>query len=156
DPPNPLNAYGRSKLAGEQAIQRSGARYLILRTSWVYAPRGNNFFRTILRAAREGAELRVVEDQVGAPTFCRALARVTAEVAARALSDPSVMGIYHATCSGETSWFGFASEIVRLAGLRATIHPIASSQYPARALRPRNSRLLNSRLHRVFGTRLPE
>lgn len=156
DAANPLNAYGRSKLEGERRIVASGCRHLILRTSWVYGPSGKNFLLTILRLAGERRELRVVNDQVGAPTFCRALAELTATILPRAFADASVQGVYHATNSGETSWFGFAEEILRLAKLDVQVQPVTSRQYPTPAERPANSRLDNGKLRTAFGQALPE
>ena len=159
DLPNPLNAYGRSKLAGERAIHDIGGAHLILRTSWVYSARGTNFLLTIRRLLREKKELRIVSDQIGAPTCARGLAVATAELLRRhgaaALGDAS--GIYHATTSGSISWHGFATEIARLERPEspARIVPIASSEYPTPARRPRNSRLSNEKLLRRFGVALP-
>jgi len=159
DRPNPLNAYGRSKLAGEQAIHDIGGAHLILRTSWVYSARGKNFLLTIRRLLQEKKELRVVSDQIGAPTCARGLAEATAELLRRqgaaALGD--ARGIYHATTSGSTSWHGFAREIARLErpDSPAPIVPIASSEYPTPARRPGNSRLSSEKLVRRFGVALP-
>ncbi|HEX6266246.1 MAG TPA: dTDP-4-dehydrorhamnose reductase, partial [Burkholderiales bacterium] len=121
DTPRPLNVYGASKLAGERAIAAAGCRHLILRTSWVYGPHGSNFMRTILRAARERPELRVVDDQWGAPTSSTALARATARLLP---SHPE--GLYHITAAGKTTWYGFARAIVARAGLRTPVVPIRS------------------------------
>ena len=160
DRPNPLNAYGSSKLAGEKAIHDIGGAHLILRTSWVYAARGKNFFLTILRLLKEKDELRVVSDQIGAPTSARGLAEATAELLRRhgaaALGDAS--GIYHATASGSTSWHGFAKEIARLERPDSPVRivPIASSEYPTPAQRSKNSRLSNEKLLRGFGIMLPK
>lgn len=167
DPVAPLSAYGRSKLAGERAIVASGAAHLILRTSWVYASRGRNFLRTILKLAREREELRVVNDQIGAPTWARTLAEVTALMLARCGSDRESVaqalsergGLFHATASGETTWFGLAREIFahlpdpqrRLRSLQ----PIATAEYPTAAQRPANSRLSCARLVQVWGLHLP-
>ena len=161
DPPNPLNAYGRSKLAGEVSIRAAGVPHLILRTSWVYAARGKNFYMTILRLLRERSALRIVSDQIGAPTSAGALADATAELLRRhdmpALGKMS--GTYHATAGGSTSWFGFATQIARLeqAALPQvpSVVPIASSEYPLPAPRPKNSRLSNEKLLRRFGVKLP-
>jgi dTDP-4-dehydrorhamnose reductase len=159
DRPNPLNAYGRSKLAGEQAIHDIGGAHLILRTSWVYSARGENFLLTIRRLLREKKELRVVSDQIGAPTSARGLAEATAELLRRhgAATLGDARGIYHATASGSTSWHGFAREIARLErpDSQARIVPIASSEYPTPARRPGNSRLSNEKLLRRFGLALP-
>jgi len=161
DTPNPLNAYGRSKLAGEHAIHAVGAPHLILRTSWVYAARGKNFFMTILRLLREKGALRIVSDQIGAPTWAGALADATAELLRR--HDPSALarmsGTYHATAGGSTSWHGFATEIARLEQAvlprMPSITPIPSSEYPLPAARPKNSRLSGEKLLRCFGVKLP-
>lgn len=152
DPTNPLNAYGRSKLAGEQAIQRSGCRHLIFRTSWVYSNTGKNFLLTMLRLARERKELRVVDDQHGAPTSSRALADAVPAAITAVLRDPSLAGLYHMTAQGRTTWCGFARAII---GERAKVVPISSSEYPAPARRPRNSVLDNGKLEKSFGIRLP-
>jgi len=155
DPPNPLNVYGRTKLAGERAIQASGCRHLILRTSWVYGARGKNFLLTIFRLSRERPELRIVDDQVGAPTWCRALAEASVAVIPKALREPSADGLYHATNAGETSWFGFAQEAIRLAHLRSPVCGISTTEYPTPAARPANSLLDNRKLHEMFDTALP-
>jgi dTDP-4-dehydrorhamnose reductase len=149
DVPHPLNVYGASKLAGEQAIAASGCRYLVLRTSWVYGPHGSNFMLTILRAARERPQLRVVDDQVGAPTSSLAIARATAQVL-RAGGE----GLYHMSAGGKTSWCGFARAILARARLETPVVPIRSDEYPAAARRPRNSLLDNSRLGATFGVTL--
>ena len=153
---NPLNVYGSTKLEGERAIRASGCRHLILRTSWVYGARGKNFLLTVLRLAGERPQLRIVSDQIGAPTWCRALAAVTGVIVPKALSDASKDGLYHATNGGETSWFGFAVEILRIAGVATPVQPISTTDCPTPAARPANSRLDNSKLHRVFGVSLPE
>jgi len=156
DPTNPRNVYGASKLAGERAVAASGCRHVILRTSWVYGARGKNFLLTMLRLAREKPELRVVSDQVGVPTWCRALAQSTPAVIERAVADPTTHGLYHATNAGSTSWFAFATEILRSANLTTPVHPIASSEYPTPVARPANSLLDNARLRDVFGVALPD
>jgi dTDP-4-dehydrorhamnose reductase len=149
DVPHPLNVYGASKLAGERAIAASGCRHLILRTSWVYGPHGSNFMRAILRAARERRELRVVDDQIGAPTSSLALARATAQVLRQAGE-----GLYHMSAAGKTSWCGFARAILARAARGTPVVPIRSEEYPAAARRPRNSLLDNSRLRSTFGVAL--
>jgi dTDP-4-dehydrorhamnose reductase len=146
DEPNPINVYGASKLAGERAIAASGCRYLILRTSWVYGPRGANFYLTMLRLARERPELRVVDDQVGAPTSSLAIARATAQ-----LLRPGAHGLYHLSAAGRTSWCGFARAILGRAGIATPVVAIRTEDYPAPARRPRNSRLDCSRLRADFG-----
>jgi dTDP-4-dehydrorhamnose reductase len=152
DATHPLNAYGRSKLGGEQAIQRSGCRHLIFRTSWVYSNTGKNFLLTMLRLARERKELRVVDDQHGAPTSSRSLADAVPPAIAGVLRDPSLGGLYHMSAQGSTTWCGFARAIV---AERATVVPIRSSEYATPARRPRNSVLDNTKLEQSFGIRLP-
>lgn len=160
DHPNPINAYGRSKLAGEQAIQAVDVPHLIFRTSWVYGARGKNFLLTIQRLARERSLLRVIEDQIGAPTWCRLLAEATAQVVAQGRGDLACYiqqhkGIYHMTCAGQTSWYGFARAILDHLGRQADSVPqlraIASRDYPAEATRPAHSILNNARLAQAFG-----
>lgn len=167
DPTGPLNVYGASKLAGEQAIRASGCRHLVFRVSWVYSARGHNFMRTMLRLAEEREELRVVDDQVGAPTPAHWIAEATAK--AIAIAAPSIgehqaaspSGIWHFAPAGETSWHGFADAIFNLAvaeGLvsrRPKVLPVASSEYPTPARRPARSLLDASRLQRDFGIGLP-
>jgi dTDP-4-dehydrorhamnose reductase len=158
DAPNPLNVYGRSKLGGEQAIRQIDCAHLILRTGWVYAERGKNFFLTMRRLLREKDEVRVVSDQVGAPTFAGDLAAATARLlgdhGAPALAERR--GVYHMTASGSTSWHGFATAIARLEGFPPTrVIPIASEDYTTVARRPKNSRLSNEKLLREFGVALP-
>ena len=149
DEPNPLNVYGASKLAGERAIAASGCRHLILRTSWVYGPRGSNFYLTMLRLARERPELRVVDDQVGAPTSSLAIARATAQ-----LLRQDALGLYHMCAAGETTWCGFARAILAHAGIATPVVGIRTEDYPTPAKRPRNSRLDCSRLSAAFGVAL--
>ena len=151
DTPNPINAYGRSKLAGELAIQAVGGRHLILRTSWVYSLRGHNFLNTILRLAAERDELRIVDDQIGAPTWSHAIAEATGRLLA--LPQPPE-GLYHLSASGETSWHGFAKAIVATRGLATAVVPIPASDYPLPARRPANSRLDNCRLRKATGVAL--
>lgn len=169
DAPGPLGVYGASKLAGERALAASGAAHLIFRTSWVYSSRGTNFLLTIFRLAQQREELRIVDDQHGAPTWSRDLARLVVQVmtrfsaqransvAAVQESVRAVQGIYHAACSGETTWFGFAQEFLRVAGEArpdlklARLVPIVTSEYPTPAKRPANSRLNCVRLRDVFG-----
>ncbi len=159
DIPAPLAAYGRSKLAGEKAVSAAGGRHLIFRTSWVFGLHGANFMKTMLRLGKERDELRVVGDQVGAPTWTRHLADVAALILARR-EIPS--GLYHLANAGETSWYGYAEAIFAEA-LRAglmekvpTVHRITSADYPLPAARPTNSRLDCSRFRRDFGLALPD
>jgi dTDP-4-dehydrorhamnose reductase len=149
DEPNPLNVYGASKLAGERAIAASGCRHLILRTSWVYGPRGANFYLTMLRLARERPELRVVDDQVGAPTSSIEIARATLH-----MLRPGAHGLYHLSAAGSTTWCGFARAILARAGIATLVVGIRTEDYPTPAKRPRNSRLDCSRLRADFGVAL--
>jgi dTDP-4-dehydrorhamnose reductase len=160
DPPNPLNTYGRSKLAGEQAIAATGCKHLIFRTSWVYASHGANFLRTMLRLGAERPALRIVDDQIGAPTSANELARASVQILERlqnSVNPPLESGLYHMTCSGSTSWFGFASAIFKRVEAHSkvpSLSPIKSEEYPTPAARPRNSRLNCSKLERATGIRL--
>jgi len=164
DTPNPLSVYGRSKLAGDQAIQATGVPHYIFRTSWVYAARGQNFVRTMLRLGRERSELRIVDDQVGAPTWARFIAEATAQVLRqlgdghKAIGDRA--GIYNLTATGAVSWYGFASAIfaeakVQLGMTPPKLIPITTAEYPLPARRPANSRLDNSRFSVTFGLTPP-
>lgn len=155
DVPRPLNAYGRSKLGGEQAILSSACRRLIVRTSWVYGPTGKNFPLTIMKAAKEHRELRVVDDQVGAPTSTGMLSSALPEMIKRALGDASLDGLYHLSAAGEVSWYGFALAILAGKGIKAAVQPVRSNEYGARALRPHNSLLDNAKVRQDFGIRLP-
>jgi dTDP-4-dehydrorhamnose reductase len=166
DQPHPLGAYGRSKLAGETAVRDAGGDHLILRTSWVYAARGHNFLKTILRLARERNELRVVADQVGAPTWVRNVADATTQIIQGAQRERSRRQfrseLLHMSAAGATSWHGFAQAIVdqaHRAGMLPSmpvIRAIASAEYPAAAVRPKNSRLCCDRLRERFGVALPD
>ncbi len=165
DPPRPASSYGRSKLAGEEAVRASGADHLILRTSWVFAARGKNFLKTILRLAGEREELRVVADQFGAPTWARLVAEVTAlalqQDLTRRKNNRFESGTFHLTAAGETSWHGFASAIVEAARARGAmlkcraIAPITTAGYPLPAARPANSRLSCARLAARYGLEMP-
>ncbi|HVL59587.1 MAG TPA: dTDP-4-dehydrorhamnose reductase [Burkholderiaceae bacterium] len=170
DPTAPLNEYGRSKLAGERAIRAAGDRYLILRTSWVYSLRGANFVRTIARLAQTRDTLRIVDDQLGAPTSAAWLADLTAQMIGRESGRGPApgSGLWHASCAGVTSWHGFADAILQtLAGKRAArpefmldkrpqLVPIPSSEYPVPARRPANSRLALDRLQHDWGLHAPD
>ncbi|HUK51819.1 MAG TPA: dTDP-4-dehydrorhamnose reductase [Candidatus Binatia bacterium] len=181
DTPNPINTYGRSKLAGEHAIQGSAVPYLILRTSWVYSPRGRNFLLTVLKLSAEQEELRIVSDQIGAPTSSRALAvatvQILGEIGRRGASKESfagIGGIYHMTAGGQTSWHGFAQAILQehagasqeipwIAAATSgrprrtrSVTAISTGEYPTPARRPAYSVLSNARLHDVFGVHLPD
>lgn len=158
--PAPINVYGHTKLAGENAVRESGCDHLILRTSWVYGMRGRNFLRTVLRLATERDSLQIVDDQRGAPTWCRALAEATAQVLAVALrpgASGTPWGTYHATCAGSTTWYGFARAALLASGGDVTkLEAVATAAYPTEARRPRNSCLDNRRLFDAFGVRLPD
>ncbi|MEY4977512.1 MAG: hypothetical protein RIQ97_2707 [Pseudomonadota bacterium] len=160
----PLSAYGRSKRAGEEAIVASGCQHLVFRTSWVYAARGGNFARTMLRLMQERAQLRVVADQIGAPTSAELLADVSAHALRLALQAPALGGLYHLVASGQTSWHGYAEHLLARARalrpdapwLTQAIEPVPSSAYPTPAQRPLNSRLDTQRLQQAFGLHLPD
>jgi len=181
DSPNPVSVYGKTKLAGEQAIQGVGLPHLIFRTAWVYGTRGRNFLLTVLLLASQREELRIVDDQFGAPTWCREIARGTVSVLGRLLSDrggslslPETGGVYHMTAAGVTTWHDFAKAILdeashappslpwlaKATGGRALIakriSPITTAQYPTPARRPAYSVLANSLLAQRFGVQLAE
>ena len=181
DSPNPINVYGRTKLAGEQAIRDSGVPHLILRTAWVYAATARNFLLTILRLATQTEELRIVNDQFGSPTWSREVAGSTVKILARLFAQESAMeafsclgGTYHITAAGETSWFGFANAILEAAArvppeaswfaaatngkplIARHVIPISTAEYPTPARRPSYSVLSNSRMLHQFGFELPD
>lgn len=170
DRPAPVNAYGRSKLVGEQAIRSIGPRHLILRTSWVYASRGANFLRTVRRLSAERDELRIVGDQIGSPTWARMVAEATAQIIAasdacgpEAFAPQSAApgGVYHLSAAGSTSWHGFAAAIVEAdaaagRGNAPAVTAIATRDYPLPATRPAYSVLDNSAIGKAFGIALPE
>ena len=168
DPPNPINAYGRSKLAGERETCQYAKDYLILRVSWVFAARGRNFLQTVLRLAREREELSIVADQIGAPTWARQIANATTlitQCACRERSeDKFLSGIFNLTAGGATSWYGFAEAILDQTTIcrpgmhwnRPKICAIKSSEHSRPAKRPKNSRLGGQRLRERFGIALPE
>jgi dTDP-4-dehydrorhamnose reductase len=162
-PTGPLSVYGRTKLDGERQIRASGCRHLILRTSWVYAARGGNFARTMLRLAGTKTELNVIADQVGAPTGAELLADLTALMARAARAQPDLAGTYHAVAAGATSWHGYARLVIETARERGmplalpadALRPIPTSAYPTPAARPLNSRLDTRKLRERFGVHLP-
>ena len=168
DAPHPINAYGRSKLAGDNAISAAGGAYVILRTSWVYSRRKQNFLRTILRLASERGELRLVDDQIGAPTWARDIADATTLIVRAACQERAqgefASGLFNLAAAGATSWYGFAKAILGEAqrhGLLSAQHrprlkPVPSAEYPAAAARPKNSRLAQGRLSERFGLALPD
>ena len=163
DATGPLNIYGRSKLEGERLIAQACERHLILRTSWVYAARGGNFARTMLRLAAERERLTVIDDQRGAPTGAELIADVSAHALAQVLRTGSGAGIYHLAAAGETSWHGYASHVIETArrlkpelALKVqAIAPVPTSAFPTPARRPHNSRLDTGKLQQVFGLTLP-
>ncbi|MBU0587263.1 MAG: dTDP-4-dehydrorhamnose reductase [Gammaproteobacteria bacterium] len=166
DVPAPLSVYGKTKLEGEQAIQSSGCQHLIFRTSWVYAARGGNFAKTMLRLAKERDRLTVIDDQIGAPTGAELLSDVTAH-ALRAVAGlerrPELAGLYHVAAGGETSWHGYARSLLETAQKAGVlfkttpdqVEPIPSSSFPTPAQRPLNSRLATHKLQNAFGLHLP-
>jgi dTDP-4-dehydrorhamnose reductase len=163
DATGPLNVYGRTKLEGEQRVAAGQPQHLILRTSWVYAARGSNFARTMLRLARERDRLTVIDDQFGAPTGAELLADATAHALRALLRDPGLAGTYHVAASGETTWYEYARFVVGKAQQLgedvkagpAQIAPVASSAFPTPARRPHNSRLATERFSAAFGLALP-
>jgi dTDP-4-dehydrorhamnose reductase len=163
DPPAPLSVYGASKLAGEQAIAQSGARHLIFRTSWVYAARGGNFAKTMLRLAQERESLSVIDDQIGAPTGADLLADITAQAIPRLLAHPELEGLYNLTAAGETSWYGYAHHVfatarqqrIKLQLRDEMLKAIPSSDYKTAAQRPLNSRLDCDKLKSNLDVHLP-
>jgi dTDP-4-dehydrorhamnose reductase len=156
DVPNPVNAYGRSKLAGERAIQGSGCRHLIFRTSWVYGLHGKNFLRTIGRLAQTRAELSIVDDQIGAPTWSRMIAEATALALRGDPRNDQHSGLYHMSSAGQTSWHGFARAILDAQGWSGRLKPIPTRDYPLPAQRPANSTLNNDKLAATLGLALPD
>lgn len=164
DPVGPLSVYGATKLAGERAIQSSGCSHLIFRTSWVYAARGNNFAKTMLRLARERDSLNVIDDQFGTPTGADLLADVTAHAIRATRQQPHLSGVYHLAPAGETTWYRYARfvlEQVHAAGVQLQVSPasvgaIATAAYPTPAKRPANSRLNTQKLQSAFSLHLPE
>jgi len=163
DATGPASVYGRTKLEGEQAIAAAGCPYLIFRTSWVYAARGGNFAKTMLRLAGERDSLTVIDDQIGAPTGAELIADVTAHTVAQARHTPALAGLYHLAAAGETSWHAYARFVVERAARRGValkagpddIAPVPTSAYKTAARRPLNSRLDTSRLRQAFGLTLP-
>jgi dTDP-4-dehydrorhamnose reductase len=167
DATHPISIYGKTKLSGEEAIRASGCKHLILRTSWVYAARGNNFIKTMLRLAQERNEIKVVFDQVGAPTSAELLADVTTCCLYRLQYDTSFAsyrgGTYHLTAGGSTSWHGFAQFIlneavhhgVKLSATSENVLAIPTSEYPLPAKRPSNSQLITEKITTTFGLKLP-
>ncbi|TQN08308.1 dTDP-4-dehydrorhamnose reductase [Acidovorax temperans] len=163
DAPAPLSVYGATKLEGEQHIQQTGCRHLILRTSWVYAARGGNFAKTMLRLAQERERLTVIDDQWGAPTGADLLADVTAHAIRHLEARPEEGGLYHCVAGGEANWHSYAKYVIDLASqaqeaikIKATeVAPVPTSSFPTPARRPHNSRLDTRKLQTTFGLTLP-
>ncbi len=163
DRTDPLNIYGATKLEGEQLIQQSGCKHLIFRTSWVYGARGGNFAKTMLKLAQERDNLKVINDQIGAPTGADLLADITAHAIQKSLQDPALSGLYHLVASGETSWYGYASYVLDFAQQAGVtlkvapqgIVPVPTSAFQTPAKRPHNSRLNTEKLQKTFGLNLP-
>ncbi|MBQ4809516.1 MULTISPECIES: dTDP-4-dehydrorhamnose reductase [Phaeobacter] len=156
EPVAPLNAYGRSKQLGEAAVRLAGGTHVILRTSWVVSAHGSNFVKTMLRLGKERERMRVVADQIGAPTPARAIAAACIEIARQLIADPEKSGTYHFAGQPETSWAGVATEIFTEAEIPCAVAEIPSSAYPTAAPRPLNSRLDCSTLERIFGITRPD
>ncbi|SEN06064.1 dTDP-4-dehydrorhamnose reductase [Pseudomonas sp. ok272] len=158
----PVNRYGASKLAGEQAIIASGCKHLIFRTSWVYAARGNNFAKTMLRLAKDRETLSIIADQVGAPTGADLIADITALALQKVVQNPELGGLYHLAAGGEVSWYGYASHVIGFSRLQGeqlavtTLNPIETVAYPTPARRPLNSRLNTQKLRDNFSLHLPD
>ncbi|MEO6680781.1 MAG: dTDP-4-dehydrorhamnose reductase [Pseudomonas sp.] len=158
----PVNHYGASKLAGEQAICASGCKYLIFRTSWVYSARGNNFAKTMLRLAKDRETLSVIADQMGAPTGAELIADVTALAIRQVMQRPELAGLYHLAAGGEVSWHGYASHVIEFAQRNGeqlavtAVNPIETTAYPTPARRPLNSRLNTQKLRDNFSLHLPD
>ncbi|MDO4759143.1 MAG: dTDP-4-dehydrorhamnose reductase [Rikenellaceae bacterium] len=150
--PNPINAYGRTKLAGEEALQASGCHYQIFRTAWLYSPYGKNFVKTILRLSKERDSLQVVADQIGSPTYAPDLA----DALVRIIENRDFYeGVFHYTNLGECSWWEFATEICRLAKRGAQVNPCTSEEFPSKALRPKSAVLDKQKFGRTFGLEIP-
>ena len=166
DSPSPNSVYGKTKLQGDQAIEKSGVSHLIFRTGWVYSKRGESFLRTILKLAKEKNELRVVNDQTGTPTWCRSIAEATCKSIKNILEKregslsktaASISGVYHMTCQGETNWHRFAQTILELScpDNMPKLLAISTKEYPTPAIRPTYSVLSNTKLQKYFGIQLP-
>lgn len=156
DATRPLGVYGESKLAGEHAVAASGCRHFVFRTSWVYGPGGRNFVQAILAAAQSRPELRVVNDQHGAPTSSQAIAMAVAKILSDGAHRSKPSGIYHMSAAGRTTWYEFAREILARKGLRVPVVPVTSAEYPTPTQRPKNSLLDNGRLRATFGVSLAD
>lgn len=161
DPVGPLSVYGATKLEGEQLIQQSGCRHLIFRTSWVYAARGGNFAKTMLKLARERERLTIIDDQIGAPTGADLLADITAHAIRTVRARPDLSGLYHLVAGGETSWHGYASFVIDFAHMAGEVlavkevAPVPTTNFPTPAKRPLNSRLATTKLQETFNLVIP-
>lgn len=156
DPTSPQNAYGRTKLLGENFVKNSGCTFAIVRTSWVFSAHGSNFVKTMLRLGQSRDQLSVVSDQVGGPTSARAIANACLEIAAQLRASPSMSGIYHFSGAPDVSWAELAQQIFERAGLNVKITGISTAKYPTPAARPLNSRLDCADTQRVFGIEQPD
>ncbi|MFA6901911.1 MAG: dTDP-4-dehydrorhamnose reductase [Gallionellaceae bacterium] len=164
DATGPLNVYGATKLEGEEFIHQSGCKHLIFRTSWVYAARGRNFAKTMLRLAQERDSLSIINDQIGAPTGADLLADITAHAIRSAQLKPELSGLYNLVAAGETSWHGYASFVIDFAQKNGVsmwitpedVHPVPTSAFPTPAKRPLNSRLDTTKLQQAFGLHVPD
>ncbi len=160
EPPNPLNAYGRTKLAGDNALLASGADVVILRASWLYGTRRPNFLHAMQELLAERDEVQVIDDQIGAPVWCRALAEATAQIVGQVLRGQADLaaqrGVYHLTAGGATSWYGFAQALCELREYNCKVQPVSTAGYPSAVNRPLNSRLDCSKAEAQFGIRLPD
>lgn len=156
DPVAPINAYGRSKLLGEQGVRSGGGPHVILRTSWVVSAHGNNFVKTMLRLGAEREKLTIVGDQIGGPTCAADIAAACLDIAQQLITDPAKSGTYHFSGGPNVSWANFAREIFALSGRHCAVEDIPSSAYPTPAARPGNSRLDNSATLEVFGLPRPD
>ena len=155
DTPNPKNAYGRSKLKGEQAIKASGSAYAILRTSWVVSAHGNNFVKTMRRLSETRDRITVVDDQIGGPTCARDIAQTCLSIAEQLIQDPNKSGIYHYSGQPNVSWCEFANTIFKQMDCKTIANPISTTEYPTPASRPLNSRLDCEAVQKTFGITLP-
>jgi dTDP-4-dehydrorhamnose reductase len=165
DPTNPLSIYGKSKLAGEQAIMRAGIPHIIIRTGWVYSLRGSNFLLTMQKLAQARNQIKVVDDQIGGPTWSKTIAEGTVRIIEPSLKGDSIKssifshsGVFHMTCGGKTSWFGFANKVLKLSNLSegAEVIPIPTIEYPTPAIRPKYSLLSNRKSQQAFHLEMPQ
>jgi dTDP-4-dehydrorhamnose reductase len=165
DPTDPLNVYGKSKLAGEQAVMQAGIPYIIIRTGWVYSLRGSNFLLTMQKLAQARDHIKVVDDQIGSPTWSKTIAESTVRILEPSLKGDTIKspvfshsGVFHMTCGGKTNWFGFANKIIKLSNLSegTKVIPIPTIEYPTPATRPKYSLLSNRKLQQTFHHEMPQ